>query len=99
MKAHTRIIRALHRQGLSCREIGRRVGICATSVWKRLARRGVRRRKNVLERYDEKTKAHAAQLYRNGLGLAFVARFLRLKNKNAAARVLRSVGVAIRGQA
>lgn len=92
----TRTLRELHAEGLSCREIGRRVGLDKTAVHRRLARVGVVRRKNVLERFDATTVARAAELYRRGHGLLRVRRFLQLRSSNAAARVLRAAGVEIR---
>ena len=94
--ALTRDILHLHRGGLSVRAISHRVGVSPQSVWKRLARRGIRRRKNVLVRFDAGQLERAAALYRSGHGVLRVARFLGLKSGNAAARVLRVIGVEVR---
>lgn len=89
-------LRRLHASGLSCRAVAERVGLHHGTVHKRLSRRGVRRPKDATARFTQEALDRAAAIYRQGLGLAFVARFLNLRCKTTAARCLRAHGVAIR---
>lgn len=97
-RVSTEVIKALHDEGLSCHEVGRRLGLRPSTIWARLKRAGVVRKKNVLERYDVETVARAVALYQSGLGLIYVRRFLKLRSSNAAMRVLRNAGVEIRAK-
>lgn len=56
------------------------------------------RPRNVLKAFDDAEIGQAARIYRGGCGLRAVARYLRLGQTNAAARVLRFAGVKIRAQ-